>query len=181
MGTKANPGKYDCHANALPDEPMFVLLARDPDFERLVRSWAESHQRAIFCGDRPDGDFEIVNEAMQCALDGARWRKENLGKWRKPVEAARPMSDVTEFHPIQTHDVAQRGAGFVPAAVALRAYEVYCALYGEQPAMVDLAGRNCRGGFDVGELVAFLYARSFPKEQWRTRFEEALQRPEPQR
>lgn len=29
MGTKNNPGAFDCYANAEPDEPMFVLLARD--------------------------------------------------------------------------------------------------------------------------------------------------------
>ena len=26
---KENPGRFDCYANALPDEPMFVLLARE--------------------------------------------------------------------------------------------------------------------------------------------------------
>lgn len=29
MGTKNNPGAFDCYANAEPDEPMFVLLGRD--------------------------------------------------------------------------------------------------------------------------------------------------------
>jgi hypothetical protein len=65
----------------------------------------------------------------------------------------------------------QRG---VPEPVYMRAYEVYCALYGEQKAMVDLEGRNCRGGFGGGELVAFLYARSFPKDEWMKRTEEAF-------
>jgi predicted HAD superfamily Cof-like phosphohydrolase len=61
----------------------------------------------------------------------------------------------------------------IPEDVALRAYEVYCHIFGPQPAMVDLEGRGCRGGFSVGEIVAFLYARSFPKEEWRQRFKEA--------
>src|SRR5581483_9599274 len=39
------------------------------------------------------------------------------------------------------------------------------------------ADRNCRGGFGVGELVAFLYAHSFPKDEWDKRVREALQRP----
>ncbi|HAW11807.1 MAG TPA: aspartate decarboxylase, partial [Chloroflexi bacterium] len=30
MGTKNNPGKFDCYDDAHPDEPMFVLLGRDP-------------------------------------------------------------------------------------------------------------------------------------------------------
>lgn len=40
MGTKANPGRYDCYEKAEPDEPMFVLLARDPLAPDLVRKWA---------------------------------------------------------------------------------------------------------------------------------------------
>jgi hypothetical protein len=86
MGSKNNPGKFDCYANALPDEPMFVLLGRDPDFERLVREWAVQRQRAIFCGDRPESDQGLVMEAMECAMAGARWRRENMGKWRTPVD-----------------------------------------------------------------------------------------------
>lgn len=33
---------------------------------------------------------------------------------------------------------------------------------------------HCRGGFGKGELVAFLYARSFPKIEWERRVDEAL-------
>lgn len=84
MGTKNKPGEFDCYKSALPDEPMFVLLARDPDFERLVRDWAAQRQRQIFCGERPDSDQRLVMEALECALDGARWRKNNLGAWRAP-------------------------------------------------------------------------------------------------
>ena len=40
MGTKNNPGKFDCYEAAAPDEPMFILLARDPVAPYLVRIWA---------------------------------------------------------------------------------------------------------------------------------------------
>jgi hypothetical protein len=33
---------------------------------------------------------------------------------------------------------------------------------------------DCRGGFSIGEIVAFLYARAFPRSEWRDRVEEAL-------
>lgn len=46
MGTKNNPGPYDCYANAEPDEPMFVLLARDETAPYFVEAWA-----AVRCGD----------------------------------------------------------------------------------------------------------------------------------
>jgi len=81
-----------------------------------------------------------------------------------------PTPDKTPLatHPVQTVD--HRG-GEISQRVTMRAYEVYCALYGAQDALVT---GNCRGGFGTGELVAFLYARSFAREEWRARFHEAL-------
>lgn len=83
MGTKENPGRFDCYENALPDEPMFVLLARDPDFNYFVQEWAARRVRDVLCGERPDTDMEMVNEAYSCAVAGQNWRKKNYGKWRK--------------------------------------------------------------------------------------------------
>ena len=77
------------------------------------------------------------------------------------------MSEILT-HPVQTVD--HRG-GKCPQTVTLRAYEVYCHVYGAQEAMVT---GHCRGGFSEGELIAFLYARSFPKEEWRKRVDEAF-------
>ncbi len=82
---------------------------------------------------------------------------------------------MSEFHPIQTHELTRpHGRQVMPSEVTLRAYEVYCELYRPQEALVT---GECRGGFGVGELVAFLYARSFPKNEWQQRFDEALRRP----
>jgi len=44
MGTKNDPGKYDCYAAAEPDEPMFVLLARDETAPLLVERWANRQE-----------------------------------------------------------------------------------------------------------------------------------------
>ena len=83
MGTKNNPGEFDCYENALPDEPMFVLLARDPDFFRLVKKWAKRRMKDIQCGQRPQSDIRLVGEAEECAWKGQEWRKDNNGIWRK--------------------------------------------------------------------------------------------------
>jgi hypothetical protein len=61
----------------------------------------------------------------------------------------------------------------VPSAIYMRAYEVYCEIFGPQ---VEIVTGNCRGGFGVLELIALLYARSFPKAEWRDRFREALRK-----
>lgn len=66
MSTKANPGKFDCYAAAEDDEPMFVLLARDPLAPILVELWA-----SLRAGD----DDEKVIEAQAVAEEMRRWRR----------------------------------------------------------------------------------------------------------
>lgn len=76
-----------------------------------------------------------------------------------------------EHFPIQGGEQYGRGQGQVCKAVYMRAYEVYKKLYGEQPPLIE---GECRGGFGKGELVAFLYASGFPREEWRKRVDEAF-------
>lgn len=61
MGTKNKPGTYDCYANAEPDEPIFVLLGRDPMAAELVRIWASMRQLS---GEK---DEKMIQEARECA------------------------------------------------------------------------------------------------------------------
>lgn len=70
MGTKNNPGKYDCYDKAEPDEPIFVLLARDEHAPQLVELWAALR-------NLQDGYTSKVNEAIECAVAMDSWRKEN--------------------------------------------------------------------------------------------------------
>ncbi len=80
------------------------------------------------------------------------------------------MSEPIPTHPVQNH-VRPHQRYACPTVVTLRAYEVYRHVYGPQEALVT---GECRGGFGAGELIAFLYARSFPKEEWRERTDEAF-------
>jgi hypothetical protein len=68
MGTKANPGDFDCYANAALDEPMFILLARDAHAALLVRIWATLRDLA---GEAR----EKISEARDCADAMDIWRK----------------------------------------------------------------------------------------------------------
>ena len=76
-----------------------------------------------------------------------------------------------ETHPMQTRRSTMRGTARVPKVVTMRAYEVYCHIYSTQEALVT---GDCRGGFGTGELIAYLYARTHPKAEWRDRVDEAL-------
>jgi len=79
MGTKNNPGDYDCYQHAHPDEPMFVLLGRDPLGGFLVRLWAEARAELGATSE------EKLAEAYRCA--------DAMGSWaideRKSVAIAR--------------------------------------------------------------------------------------------
>jgi hypothetical protein len=88
MGTKQNPGDYDCYENAAPDEPMFVLLARDPAAPAIVEKWCEYREGLIKLGAKPASDQSMIDEARNCAADMQRWRNDNrypiiLGKYGK--------------------------------------------------------------------------------------------------
>ena len=79
--------------------------------------------------------------------------------------------DIVATHPVQTVNVGSRRGEVckLSKAVTLRAYEVYKYIYGAQDAMVT---GGCRGGFHISEIISFLYARSFPKEEWEARVRE---------
>lgn len=72
MGTKNKPGKFDCFLAAKPDEPMFVLLGRDPGAGSLVRLWASDREAR---GEDP----AKVAEARACADAMDEWAR-SLGK-----------------------------------------------------------------------------------------------------
>lgn len=71
--------------------------------------------------------------------------------------------------PIQTRD---RRGGKIPEPVYMAAYEVYSHVYAPQKAMIE---GGCRGGFSTSEIIAFLYARSFPRAEWERRVDEAFE------
>lgn len=73
-------------------------------------------------------------------------------------------------HPIQLPYRRVAGA-CMPTSVTMMAYEVYCHVYAPQEALIT---GGCRGGFSVGELIAFLYARNFPKAEWDMRVQEVF-------
>ena len=95
MGTKTEPGKYDCQAKAEDDEPVFVLLARDPVAPLIVELWADLRREM----GRTEG--EQLDEAMQLAKEMEAWallrRRINSADaeaaWKRILERADRMSE----------------------------------------------------------------------------------------
>lgn len=67
MGTKNNPSEFDCFKNAEPDEPMFILLGRDPGAALIVRLWALHRANMVRKGEKPAADLAMIDEAFECA------------------------------------------------------------------------------------------------------------------
>jgi hypothetical protein len=76
----------------------------------------------------------------------------------------------SKLFPIQV-DRFRNTKNVVPESVYMAAYEVYCHIFRPQEALIT---GECRGGFGIGELVGFLYARQFPKSEWEQRVNEAF-------
>lgn len=91
MGTKLTELRDGCFHAALDDEPMFVLLARDPDAPRLCRNWASQRESEIERGSRPSSDSAKVQAARETAGRMDKWRKENDGVWRGGLFGAAPQ------------------------------------------------------------------------------------------
>lgn len=82
-----------------------------------------------------------------------------------------PTPEEIPVHPVQRPLGVIRDQSVAPQVVTMAAYEVYTELWGAQERLVT---GDCRGGFGAGELIGLLYARSFPRKEWRQRFEEAM-------
>jgi hypothetical protein len=89
MGTKNNPGEFDCHAKALPDEPHFTLLARDAHAPHLVRQWAQARGMALLQQMRGRADLggdeaRQIQEAFACADAMEAWRRTHTAEKAVP-------------------------------------------------------------------------------------------------
>lgn len=73
MGTKNNPGDVDYYAKAEDDEPLFVLMARDPMAPYLVRLWAQA--RLLAATDQYQANR--AQHAFDCADDMEVWSAEH--------------------------------------------------------------------------------------------------------
>jgi hypothetical protein len=98
MGTKNNQGPFNCHAAALPDEPIFTLLARDPAAPEAIRHWVAS--REAFGKHVTDEDFTKLQEARTTADEMKAWRDANcnptgdgIPSWRIPRNQVDEDSD----------------------------------------------------------------------------------------
>jgi hypothetical protein len=129
--------------------------------------------------DRIDAaiDTAIRERVRQNLPDRTEIRNAVLDEVAQRAAELRAMKEIMmsseDTHPVQRKVVPStaRFGARVSKKVTLAAYEVYSSVYAPQEAIIT---GNCRGGFGTGELIAFLYARAFPRSEWRQRVDEAI-------
>lgn len=90
MGTKNNPGTFDCYANAKPDEPMFVLLARDKKAPEIVRAWADRYYHQCVA-ELTWGNGTQSTAAQQLAPNVELLTQDQYRKYTEALGCARNM------------------------------------------------------------------------------------------
>jgi len=100
MATKENPGRFDCYANARPNEPMFVLLGRDPVAWYLVLQWAELRIKLALNQTDDDQTEDAFKTAM--AL------KEYAAEQGKDPNGVYTVTDVEKLNSLakECHDIS---------------------------------------------------------------------------
>ena len=73
MATKNNPSEYDCYQNAEPDEPIFVLVARDITAPDTIRDWCKHRVQE----GKNGADDDQIQAALGCANLMEDWYMKN--------------------------------------------------------------------------------------------------------
>lgn len=76
MGTKKDPGPFDCYTTAEADEPIFTLKASDPVFSKVIEHWLRERQLHFFMEGTPitEKEREKREEARKVIGQGIAWQ-----------------------------------------------------------------------------------------------------------
>jgi hypothetical protein len=97
MWSKTNPGPFDRYAEAEPEEPIFVLLGRDPVSTFLVSLWIGMH--AVMRDNSPSAALD----AVQCTLALEQWARTHGGNVNRALNACLTVLRNTQFAEFVSH------------------------------------------------------------------------------
>lgn len=91
MTTRNNRTGTDAHRKALPDEPTFTLLARDPAAPAAIEAWMMARVRMFDAHPpMPASERSKHMEAIRCADAMVKWRADPANTARVAVAKAGP-------------------------------------------------------------------------------------------
>ena len=119
MGTKINPGPFDCYANAKPDEPMFILLARDKHAPALVLLWAAMRE---LDQESPEKVLE-ARQTVEAMLNYQRANRRQTAGMSTPVLAGILELIKVANHKAETQTAAGSSEEFIRLILARTKFE----------------------------------------------------------
>lgn len=69
MGTKLNPGEFDCLEKLQPNEPFFLLRGQDRSAPKCVRDWAARAQAAGVDPAKVQEAWLVADEMERYAIE----------------------------------------------------------------------------------------------------------------
>lgn len=99
-----------------------------------------------------DALMALVDSHCAYSLANPKYAAES----RRLVEASARALAAMPAEPVQKMAPVQGWPQGIPWSLHLEAYAAYSKKWAPQPALIDLEGRNCRGGFGTEELDEFI-------------------------
>jgi hypothetical protein len=97
MWSKSKPGPFDRSTEAESEEPIFVLLGRDPVAFLLVSLWIGVHD--VMGDNAPD----VALDAAQCVLALEQWARTHGGNVERAADACLRVLRHTRFADLAAH------------------------------------------------------------------------------
>lgn len=96
-----------CFYRALDDEPVFVLLARDPCAAEAVRWWVTLRQALIGKGQKPLEDHAMLGEALSTAQAMVEWRSDATDPAKYPNDPRWKVEHVPTRDLVEADEIAR--------------------------------------------------------------------------
>ena len=148
MGTRNNPGAFNCYAAALPDEEIFTVLARDPAMPATILFWVG--ERSRLGKIETEEDCIRLEQATEIARKARKWRQDNLNPTGDGVPSWKlPRQIVDDADPIRSlpEDASDYNAGQVIAKVVAGIRQEVANLRGRVNREVEVV--NDEHGYDL--------------------------------
>lgn len=106
MGTKSNPGKFDCYAHAGHDEPLFILLGRDRHAPALIWLWATMREIDGEDPEKVKDARDLVTQMLEYQTSSG---KQAVGYAEAVLSGVLEMARVSNFAVRKLHELEDDG------------------------------------------------------------------------
>lgn len=159
MSTKSEPGPFDAFDKARDNEPLFVLLGRDPDAPATVSFWVDQRRRRILA---TDAEPEQVRKELQQATEAESiaWEMNRYRKGEPAQDTLLPQRATYSGEARAPDEEAQRAQMIRQAVAAIREAAYHINLASEMLTTVEsveISPEHADGFHDLSEALKLVH------------------------